>query len=716
MSLVVSVIIPAYNAECFIGRCLNSVLNQSFTDLELLVVNDGSCDNTLNIVQSYNERITNLRVFDVENGGQGKARNIALNEATGDYVFFLDADDEITEFAIERLVKNAKENSSDVVVCDYYFKNEDNKYFGYSNFPALFENTFLDKKEIKKLLTRTLFPVNKLYRRQYILDNHISFGEGYIYEDVEFGIGALCSGGVITYSPFPLYVINVNSNSTTKIDYNTTKHSDGFIKAIENSIAKHGHVIEDYSSVFIKNMFSKAYFYTIVQGRIPKKQYYDFSVNLLSALSSVAGGEATKKLGRRYRYPLALINKFNFMASIAFYSLNWLHKTKKKYVSPSVYITSLAKKRLTKSHTSSSQYIADNVVLFHGFNGSVKGNTKYLLLQADDLKENFDIYVLVDDVSKIPDLPLKRNVSYVIKGTSEYKNILTIAKFHIFETWVPNNIEKKKGMIWIQLWHGTPIKKMLFDSHERFIMKKSKRHKLSKFHDLLRWDYILSQNYFCTKKIRSSFQISKDKILELGYPRSINIPRSKLDSLTLKYQSIAGNEKPILLYAPTWRDYNQYGYGNDLTYIPNFERSGLMDKYTIIYCGHPFGNDSLNKEVIVKDESDDIQELISVADVLITDYSSILFDWLPTNKKFVLLWNDQQLFEYARGIYPEIRKDFADFIVDSDSKVLDVLNSNEKVINNLEDYTEFSDKSCDLLVEFINKISRQEKSHNKEVK
>ncbi|MDH2299244.1 CDP-glycerol glycerophosphotransferase family protein [Cobetia sp. 29-18-1] len=715
MSIVVSVIIPAYNAENYIDRCLNSVLNQSFSNFELLVVNDGSCDNTLNIVQSYSDRINNLKVFDVKNGGQGKARNIALNEAIGDYVFFLDADDEIVELAIEKLVNNAEENNSDVVVCDYHFKNEENNYFGYSNFPALFENTFLDKESIKKLLTRTLFPVNKLYRRQYILNNHISFGEGYIYEDIEFGVGALCSGGVITYSPFPLYVINVNSNSTTKKDYNTTKHSDGFIKAIENSIAKHDQVIEGYSSVFIKNMFSKAYFYTIVQGRIPKKQYYDFSISLLSALSPIAGGEATKKLGRRYRYPLDLVNNYNFMASCAFYTLNWLHRTKKKSLSPSAYIANLVKGLFTKPHVSSSLSIKDNVLLFHGFNGSIKGNTKYLLMQADSLNENLEIYVLVDDESLIPDVPLRRNINYVIKGTPEYKSVLGIAKFHIFETWVPNNLEKKEGMVWIQLWHGSPIKRMLFDSDERFIMKKTKKHKLRKFHDLLRWDYILSQNHFCTDKIRSSFQISKDKILEFGYPRNINIHQSKIETLRLKYQSMAGNDKPILLYAPTWRDYNQYGYGNDLSYMPKFGCSGLMDKYTIIYCGHSFGSDLLDKDVIVKDVLDDIQELIYVADVLVTDYSSILFDWLPTKKKFVLLWNDQQLFKYARGIYPEIERDFSDFIVDSDFKIHNLLKTDDKSIDNIEKYIEFSEKSSDRLIEMINSLSQQ-KAHDKDVK
>ena len=110
----VSVIIPTYNAEKYLEECLNSVLNQTHKDVELVIINDGSLDGTREILDNYAQVHENIAVIHTENGGVSRARNIGLNHAMGDYIMFLDADDLLVANAIEILLGDLKENNADI--------------------------------------------------------------------------------------------------------------------------------------------------------------------------------------------------------------------------------------------------------------------------------------------------------------------------------------------------------------------------------------------------------------------------------------------------------------------------------------------------------------------------------------------------------------------------------------------------------------------------
>lgn len=116
----VSVIVPAYNAEDVVGRCLDSILGQDFTDLELIVIDDGSTDGTPAVLDGYAERDGRVRVVHKANAGVSAARNDALDLARGDYVQFLDADDWITPDATTLLVRAMEEGGADMVIADFY--------------------------------------------------------------------------------------------------------------------------------------------------------------------------------------------------------------------------------------------------------------------------------------------------------------------------------------------------------------------------------------------------------------------------------------------------------------------------------------------------------------------------------------------------------------------------------------------------------------------
>ena len=112
----ISVLIPVYNASEFLYDSIPSILNQTYSDIELVCVNDGSKDNSLEILNKFKSKDSRIKVIDKENGGCGSARNRALEEATGEYIYFFDPDDKLEENAFELAMDSAMKNDSDMVV------------------------------------------------------------------------------------------------------------------------------------------------------------------------------------------------------------------------------------------------------------------------------------------------------------------------------------------------------------------------------------------------------------------------------------------------------------------------------------------------------------------------------------------------------------------------------------------------------------------------
>lgn len=122
--VTLSIIIPVYNLELYIQRCLDSVIEQTYKDLEIIVVNDGSKDHSLEIIKKYACKDTRIKVIDKENGGVTSCRNIGIKQAQGEYLFFLDGDDWLERETLERLCQCAKEKSADIVLGNVYFSSD----------------------------------------------------------------------------------------------------------------------------------------------------------------------------------------------------------------------------------------------------------------------------------------------------------------------------------------------------------------------------------------------------------------------------------------------------------------------------------------------------------------------------------------------------------------------------------------------------------------
>ena len=219
----ISVIIPVYNAEQYLEEAMNSLLNQTLADFELICVNDGSKDNSLKMLQEYAKDDSRFKIIDQPNAGCGASRNRALKEACGEYIYFFDPDDFISEEAFEKLYNNAVNNKSDLVIFKIA-RFKEGYDIDYSNPGFNLESVFKNKnfnnftfnyKDVKRfVLNRSFAPWTKLYKKEF-LDKYydIRFPINLAYDDVPFHIQSMLRAEKISFIPEFFYFYRFNPNS-----------------------------------------------------------------------------------------------------------------------------------------------------------------------------------------------------------------------------------------------------------------------------------------------------------------------------------------------------------------------------------------------------------------------------------------------------------------------------------------------------------------------
>lgn len=206
---MISIIIPCYNAEKTIKRCLESVISQTYKNIEIVIINDGSIDKTDSIIKKYiNDN--RIKYYNRSNHGIGKTRNFGIKEATGEYITFLDSDDYLPNDAIDNLYKLAQKNKLDLVVSDYYVDNKNIKSEKIKSFPIT--NV---KNNPNLIFDINLAPWNKLYKKELI--ENIKFEENLKYEDAPFVIESIIKAKKIGKLDKETYYYVVNPNSETTI-------------------------------------------------------------------------------------------------------------------------------------------------------------------------------------------------------------------------------------------------------------------------------------------------------------------------------------------------------------------------------------------------------------------------------------------------------------------------------------------------------------------
>lgn len=220
----VSVVIPIYNVENYLAACLDSIVNQTLEDIEIICINDGSTDNTLEVLNSYAEKDDRFTVITQENGGHAVATNKGMDLATGKYLYLMDSDDVLEDLeALEKTYKIAEEKQLDFVLFQAINYNEvEERYYKAENYSMnrlakrVGENIFNYKDVGKLAFTITVTPWTKLYNRQFVVDSGARFPEGLIFEDNVFFWEVFFSAERIYFLKEHLFARRWHSASSTR--------------------------------------------------------------------------------------------------------------------------------------------------------------------------------------------------------------------------------------------------------------------------------------------------------------------------------------------------------------------------------------------------------------------------------------------------------------------------------------------------------------------
>lgn len=258
----VSVIIPVYNVEKYLRKCIDSVLNQTFKDVEILLINDGSKDNSQSIIDEYQEKYPEIiRGYQKENGGLSSARNYALKLAKGEYITFLDSDDYLDNDYIEVLYNEAKKYDSDMVCSGQRKVGESGEILAVLSYP-------LEKNP--RTILRRLNISGKIYRKEYIERCNLQFAEGKTYEDDPFNLVMLFMSKnfrIVNYEGYNQLVregsITSRKIQAEKIPYEALEHSISYV-------VQHKEEVNDYD-IFEFTVLS---FFTYFIFQANKKHMY----------------------------------------------------------------------------------------------------------------------------------------------------------------------------------------------------------------------------------------------------------------------------------------------------------------------------------------------------------------------------------------------------------------------------------------------------------
>ncbi len=215
MDIKVSIIIPVYNSQQFLPMCLDSVMNQSLKELEVILINDASTDNSLEIMRHYQERFPDtIRIIDAAvNSGAGGARNLGIEAAGGQYIGFVDSDDQIAPDMYEHLYATAIQGDYDVVDSGYYMQSNDTAILHTSDDMA----GILDSDKRSRLIVSGGYIVSKIFRRSLFTDMRLRFRCNSILEDSDFLTYVYATIGSIGNVKEILYYYRDNGTSLSKV-------------------------------------------------------------------------------------------------------------------------------------------------------------------------------------------------------------------------------------------------------------------------------------------------------------------------------------------------------------------------------------------------------------------------------------------------------------------------------------------------------------------
>ena len=303
----------------------------------------------------------------------------------------------------------------------------------------------------------------------------------------------------------------------------------------------------------------------------------------------------------------------------------------------------------------------DEIILFEAFGGrnyTCSPKAIYEKMLSMPQFKNFKfVWAFLD--TDIHDVKEDKRTTIVKSKSKEYYKYCSIAKYWIVNSIMEESLTKKKGQVYVQCWHGTPIKKLRCDIEvDGSVLNTIKEIRKRNDIDAKRFDYFISPSKYCTEKFISAFNLKKlnkeNIIIEEGYPRNdFLFNKTQKDITLIKEKLKIPINKKVIFYLPTFRD-NQHTSGIGYTYELQIDfdrlRKAIGDEYVVLFSPHYFIANSIDLSkyegfVINVARYDEINELYLVSDIIMTDYSSVFFDFANLKRPIVFYMYDYDLYQ-----------------------------------------------------------------------
>ena len=704
MNNKISVVLPVYKREQNIAKAMDSVLHQTYSNIELIVVVDQSEDRTEEIVLDYANRFDQVvAIVNEVHLGPGKSRNLGCERATGEYLFFIDADDFIRVDTLAHLIEHIGEESFN---CAFFELVNEANLDAMDHVYVVPDEAVYEQKFLKKIRQTNYFhPLGVLFKKEFITRLEQPFSEkGIAFTGGKIIHKMLVSGRIPYYEGAKYYKVSSKKNVT-----NPSRTQESLIR----NRVDYCRMMEELLRISVDTpVLAKDY-------RTKVSNYYHKNILSLQ-VSEIEQEEAL------FKELLSIVNRL--LPEIVVADDKWVQKltdtVKRQKVSDFLKVRAKVEKNKWRKQLREAMFkkkdpLKRNQALyklylrylpkkkklvyiesFYGENYTDSPAALYEYLYAQ-FPGDFEYVWLVNEGVDVPG-PAKT----VQRNSFAYYLAMSRASYWVNNTRTSLSLDKVGDVTYLQFWHGTPLKKLFLDipvlygegmSSEKAVVRCSSR-----------WDYLVSPNPFYTKHMRTAFGY-EGEVLEVGYPRNdklytMNNPE---DIARLKQELSIPVDKKVLLYAPTWREdqvKTDGKYAFDFSLDLEKMRASLSDDYVVLLRLHYHVRESLQldpMDTMFKDVSGygDISYLYLISDVLMTDYSSVMFDYAHLKRPMIFFMYDaEDYFGRLRGSYIENIDDVLPGpIVNTNDELIEALRDVE--INTpkyQEKYDAFLDEFCQL--------------------
>ena len=336
--------------------------------------------------------------------------------------------------------------------------------------------------------------------------------------------------------------------------------------------------------------------------------------------------------------------------------------------------------------------IDDKMIFFESFYGNSYSCSPKAIYEYVLNNERFKDYKFVWAFKNINKYTFDERTILVKSNSRKYYKYLSKSKYWVVNLLINTGVKKKKNQVYVQCWHGTPLKKLRYDIEKDNVLNSISEVRKRNDLDAIKFDYFISPSKFCTEKFTSAFNLKKlnneNIFIEKGYPRNdylFNYKKSDIKKIKKKL-NIPLNKK-VILYAPTFRDnqVNENGYTYNVELDFNKLKNEFSEEYVILFRAHyfianKFDFKKYNNFVYDVSKYEDINELYIISDILITDYSSVFFDFANLKKPILFYMYD----------YNNYKNNLRDFYIDLKElpgPILKKENTLIKEIKNIDNYS-----------------------------